>query len=130
MVSILFLCISFVGLSLLVSCGQNVCVAGMGHCEVPKEVRDKQLQTTGTTASGALKGLYQIEHLSLERGHQITVVGSGGKPPYSYSVTSLQNTGVIGPTDGVFTAPSNSAQAKIKITDSANKSVEIQIDIP
>lgn len=123
-------------LVLTVSCGENVCIAGLGGCEIPKDLQEKQKKgstQTGPRSVGALKPGIQTDSFNLNPGEKITFTGIGGKPPYKYTVSSGDNTGEIGEKDGLYTAPypapNQVIKAKVKITDSEQQSVEIQIDI-
>ncbi len=122
-------------LGTLVSCGQDsVCVMGVGKCDIPAELANKK--QTGTTVQGAkatgpLKGSFQTDNYSigLTHGHRIILVGSGGKPPYKFTMVTGPETGSVTEADGVFTAGEKLGIAKVKVTDSGNQAIEMQIDI-
>ncbi len=131
----LVLATSFLSFIFIASCGRNdVCVAGVGNCSVPKEITDKQSKTTQTgenpTSIDPLKAAFISNRITLSQGKQITLAGVGGKEPYTFTLTSEAGTGTVGEKDGVFTAPNKKATAKVKITDDSKTYIEIQIDIP
>lgn len=56
-----------------------------------------------------------------------TVVGSGGLPPYTFSIQS--GSGTINPTSGDYTAPATAGSAVVRVMDSAAQSVTAAVNI-
>lgn len=117
----------------LSSCGQEVCVSGIGKCEVPEDIASKQETSKSPTGPSPVKTLkvgFITDRMSVPQGEQITLAGIGGEAPYTFTLTTDPATGKVGENDGIFTAPRIKTTAKVKITDKTKTSVEIQIDIP
>lgn len=60
-------------------------------------------------------------------GDKINFMGSGGYPPYQFSMVA--GNGKINPVTGVYQAPMESSQETVKVTDSAGNTMEASITI-
>jgi hypothetical protein len=104
-----------VGLSLLFlsSCGESVCVMGMGHCDAPDKPANMSLVANPTSV--------QVNGTS-------TITVSGGTSPYKFGryngLGSISNENIFtSATTTTFTAPANingGTSAIIEVTDSSS----------
>ena len=146
---ILFVLASSVGLISLVSCGQDVCIAGIGSCGAYKKALDnnKDLQTS-TGQGGAPTGRLAIGCKSwsgqcfTDSGRSLEFVASGGTPPYKFNVISgggnfpgngggsvaagsekILNLSVLSVTTNVMN------RIRVRVTDATNQAINAPCDM-
>lgn len=79
-------------------CGEEVCVAGIGDCDMPAV----SSQTGTTTASSGTVVLYSSIGTAIwAAGNTVYLTANGGKAPHTFQV-------IVGPTSGTFTETSQS----------------------
>jgi hypothetical protein len=79
-------------IGLLASCGEPVCVAGIGDCRTMPLADGAQ----ATGGSGQMTLVTKDRRQSVVAGGSTTLLAGGGKPPYTFSVqTSLDPKGTV-----------------------------------
>ena len=112
--------LSAFGLIILMSCGQDVCVAGIGNCSAYKNSLDKQkdLQTGGTGTAPTDKlaiGCKSWGQCWTMSGRNLDLMASGGKPPYTFTAVTAPATVITG---SVFNVTASvKTVVRIRVTD-------------
>jgi hypothetical protein len=106
-------------LGLLSSCGQPVCVAGVGDCQA-----SPLPEGSPSRGPGQMNLVTQDRRQSVGAGGSVTLLASGGKPPYAFSVqTSLDPKGTVkvqgNGTTAIYEAPDTSGWVVIRVSDSS-----------
>lgn len=106
----------------LLSCGKDVCVAGLGECSAYKQSLDKQKDLQSSTSAGAPTDKLAIGCKSWGQcwtmsGRNLDLMASGGKPPYTFTAVNAPSTVVTG---SVFNVTASvKTVVRIRVTDSA-----------
>lgn len=104
----------FLSLGLLVGCGEEVCVLGVGDCE-----------ETGTELR------ISAEAASVAAGDTLKFSATGGLEPRIFTIIASNpvDAGSINPTSGLYTAGSDTGVVCIRVTDANNAHEDLCITV-
>ncbi len=124
-----------VGVLTLSSCGQDVCIAGIGSCGAYQKALDKNKDLQ--TSTGGSGGTAPTDRLAIGckswgqcwtlSGRSLELMASGGTPPYVFHVIDgddkLINMSVLSITTSVKT------KLRIRVTDATNQALTTKCDL-